>query len=127
MARSSTDDFSPLALRWRAEVRVDGWLPRGEVDVCRVDRLTGLAAPAIPDAGGDAPKRGKELSSKSGSRRAESRQRPVVDLPTSMGRLNQGNWRSLPGFLLEIVARTGVTGVVSREGYCDKSLVGDGE
>jgi hypothetical protein len=127
MAELLADDFSPLALRWRAEVRVDGWLPRGEVEVCRADRLIGLAAPAMPDVGGDAPKRGKESSSKSGSRRADSKQRPVVDLPTSMGRLNQGNWRSLPGFLMGSVAETGVTGVVSLEGNCDKSLVGDGE
>lgn len=88
----------------------------------------GLATLAIPLSGGAAPNVGKELSSKSGARRevSVSKQTLVVVRPTSMGFLNQGKM-SLSAFLgKKGPLPTGVTGVVSREVKCDRSL-GEGE
>ena len=121
--------FSSLSLRCSADVRFDVWFPRGEVEVCLAEISKGLATLAIPFTGGGAPNEGKELSSKSGARtevESVSRQRLVVVCPTRMGFLNQGN-RSFSVFLVENgPLPTGVTGVVSREVNCDRSL-GEGE
>ena len=86
----------------------------------------GLAAPAMLRSGGDEPNKGKEWSSKSGSRRVVSTQRLVVGLPTSIGLLNQGKPRSLSfeALLARVeVKPTGVVGVVSRDGNRVLSLV----
>src|SRR5256714_14248549 len=115
--------FSLLSVLCKADVRLDAWPPRGEVDAWREEILIGAAAPAMPRSGGEEPKRGKERSSKSGSRRVLSRQRLVVGLPTSMGFLNHGRPRSLSGFLVVGGPKPpGVTGVESREGKRDLSL-----
>lgn len=47
MLMPSIAGFSSLALRCKAEVRVECRLPRGEVEVCRVEIPTGPAAPAM--------------------------------------------------------------------------------
>ena len=103
-----------LLLFCKAEVRFDDCGPRGEVDTWRALMSIGAAAaaPAMLQSGGDAPNSGNEWSSKSGSSSVESRQRLVVGLPTSSGRLNQGKLWSL---LLRLggPAPTGVTGVES--------------
>lgn len=81
----------------------------------------GAAVPAMLREEGGAPNNGKEESSKSGSRRAVSRLRLVVGLPTCMAFLNQGRRRSF-AFVLA-ASSTGVTGVESREAKRDRSLV----
>ena len=98
-------------------------MPRGEVEVCLVETSSGLATLAMPQAGGDAPKVGKVLSSKSGSSREVSRQSLVVVRPTAIGFLNQGK-QPLSVFLPNAFPdggplSTGVTGVVSLEVNCD--------
>jgi hypothetical protein len=82
--------------------------------------LMGAAAPAMLRAGGEAPKRGKEWSSKSGSSKEESRKRVEAGAPTSIGLLSHGRWPSLPrslsGLRLSEGANpTGVRGVDSLE------------
>ena len=85
------------------------------------------AAATIACWGGEEPKSGNEWSSKSGSRRVESRQRLVVGFLTSMGFLNHGTeWslsflsgrRAMPGS-----KPTGVMGVESRYANAVLSLV----
>ena len=118
---------SSPSLLCSAEVRFEGWFPRGEVEVGLAVISKGLATLAIPRHKGAAPNAGKVLSSSSGARRELlSRQSPVVVLPTLMGFLNHG--RSSLLFLLpeEGVLPRGVTGVVSRDVNCDRSL-GEGE
>lgn len=114
----------PSGLFRSAEVKFEGCGPRGEVEAWREAMSMGAAEPLpamLRDEGG-ASNNGKEASSKSGSRRALSRLRLVVGLPTSIGFLNQGRRESLSFSCFFATAEsqsTGVTGVESREAKRD--------
>jgi len=89
IARGRADEAPLSVFPFNAAVKSESWLPRGDVEVCRIVLVklsSGVGPAAIERSRGVAPNSGKVFSSKSGPTSDESTQRLVVDLAVCGGR-----------------------------------------